>query len=112
MLCPTIHRQRLIIELISEIDLADYPTMETALTSFLGELCQVLNMTPFMGPYVKHVPDGSSAFMGWMESGVQVHTWHREKLVSVDIYSCKPYSAFKAWEVVAKWLKPNKWEMR
>jgi S-adenosylmethionine/arginine decarboxylase-like enzyme len=69
-------------------------------------------MTPFMGPFVHNVEDGSSAFMGWMESGTQIHTWHKYKFISIDVYSCKPFEVGDALNTVIKWWRPIVMEVK
>ena len=65
----------------------------------LEELVDLLKMTKQCPPYVIHGPTdngrelypdkvGVSAWIGLIESGIQVHTIKPRNFVSIDIYSC------------------------
>lgn len=111
MLCPKIHRQRCAIEFITERNLYDHEVVGELFENFLHDLCGSLGMTPFIGPIVEHVYDGTSAYMGWLESGVQIHSWFEHKFVSVDIYSCKPYMMSSVLDVIEYWFEPKEIEI-
>jgi len=107
LLAPQIHRQRLVVELITDEILSNFEYAESLITRFLYDLCDSLGMKVLLDPIVKHVPDGTSAVMMWLESGVQVHTWWKYKFVSIDIYSCKQFMISDALEVIGKWFSPK-----
>ena len=72
--------------------------------NFLVSLTEVLDMRILIPPNIVKVPLpypvdslmttdwGVSGFVIWMESGAQLHTWPREKLATLDAFSCKEFS--------------------
>lgn len=111
MLCPKIHRQRLIVEFYTKRNLYDAAVVETLFDNFLHDLCGTLGMEAIIDPIIKHVPDGSSAYMMWQESGVQIHSWFEHRFVSIDIYSCKPYLVSDVLDVIEYWFEPEELEV-
>lgn len=111
MLAPKIHRQRAAIEFITNRNLYDVAIVTELFEDFLQDLCGALDMTPFIGPIVETVHDGTSAYMGWLESGVQIHSWYEYGFVSVDIYSCKPYMVSTVLDVIDYWFEPKEVEI-
>lgn len=107
MLCPRIHRQRLSVEFLTSRNLYEKKAVETLLENFLHDLCGSLRMTPLMGPFIGHAHDGTSAYMGWMDSGVHVHSWFGDQLVTVDVYSCKPYMVSDVLNCIDFWFEPK-----
>ncbi len=111
MLAPSIHRQRVSIEFISEKNLYDRQYVEELIENFLYDLCGTLRMTMLVKPVVVHCDDGSSAYVMWEESGAHLHSWYKEKFTSVDIYSCRPFMVSDALDSIEFWFNPTKVEV-
>ena len=103
MLEKSIVRQRMVVELISEVDLKDH----NLYYRFLVELTKEIGMKMFFGPIVADCVLGPSAWVAWMESGAQIHSFLPSNLLTIDVYSCKPYSKEKVVEVAKKYFKPK-----
>jgi len=103
MLQPNIVRQRMVVELISEVDLHDH----NVFYKFLSELTTAIGMKVFFGPIVADCELGPSAWVAWMESGAQVHSFLPSNLVTIDCYSCKSYDSVTVVEVSKKYFKPK-----
>ena len=111
MLAPGLYRQRCGVELITNRELQDRDIIGSMLRDFLYDLCGTLEMTPFIPPIIEHVYDGTSAYMGWLESGCQVHTWFGHRFVSVDLYSCKRYSLSTVIDIIKEHFDPIELEV-
>jgi S-adenosylmethionine/arginine decarboxylase-like enzyme len=64
-------------------------------------------MKMFFGPIVADCVLGPSAWVAWMESGCQVHSFLPSNLVTIDCYSCKSYDEDTVVEVAKKYFKPK-----
>jgi len=111
MICPEIHRQRLVVEFITKRNLYDVEVAEPLMDNFLHDLTAVLGMMMVIDPIIKTVRDGTSAYVMFQESGCQVHSWFQYGFVSVDIYSCKPYMVSDVLDVIEYWFDPIKLEV-
>ncbi len=107
MLCPRLHRQRLSVEFITNRNLYDVKIVEELFENFLYDLCASLGMTILIDPVVKHVGDGSSAYIMFEESGAHCHSWFEHGFVSVDIFSCKPFMVSTVLDVIEYWFDPD-----
>ncbi len=87
---------------------------------FLIDLTKVTQMRVLIPPLIVEVPvqnasemiytekdKGISGTMVWLESGVQIHTWPEEKLVAIDMFSCKPYSTKEVISLVQDFFEPT-----
>ena len=99
-LAPHIHRQRLVIEgtptdLISAEDI----------TSYLSALSVELDMVEILAP-VMHQSDlyGWAGWIHWETSGAHFYAWDDPRFFSVDIYTCKAFSADAAVRFTEKWF--------
>ncbi len=94
------YRQRLIIEGFEcKRDLYDIGLFH----NFLEDLTKILDMRVIVPPSIVRVPvpspapeietgdHGLSGFLIWIESGAQIHSWPRDSLLTLDIYSCKRF---------------------
>lgn len=117
-LAPNLVRQRLIIEATTPV-IAEPPELRRYLT---GLAC-VTNMKIVSGPYVYSAHEcGFGGWVHWRTSGAHVYSyparaeWGNEyPLVTVDTYTCKPFSIsevvdftrefFKAIELVHREIK-------
>jgi len=103
LLCPEIHRQRLIIEGHFEVDSIN----DAFVQGFLTELTGVMGMTPLSDPVifspdaVSEMHHGVGGFQPWAESGCSLYTWRDKKFFTLDVYSCKPYDV----ERLVSWVK-------
>lgn len=86
-LAPGIHRQRLVIE-----GLTDQPMTASMLSGYLTQLAVELDMVALTDP-VLHRSDtyGWAGWMHWETSGCHVYAWDEEGFFSVDIYTCKVF---------------------
>ena len=92
-LAPGIHRQRLVVE-----GLVDEAIGAEQIESYLAELSGVLGMTTVLAP-VTHQSErfGWAGWIHWETSGAHFYAWEQPVLFfSVDIYTCKPFSAENA----------------
>jgi S-adenosylmethionine decarboxylase len=108
-LAPQIHRQRLVIEGYPE-----KPIDDQTIQDYLKRLAKVTDMVYLTDP-VTHRSErfGWAGWIHWETSGAHFYAWESPLLFfSVDIYTCKPFSAveavhftrdfFRAKEVVSK----------
>ena len=83
---------------------------------FLNELPQILGMRKIIDPVVlKYEWDnnswdkgGISAFVMIAESHISIHTFPKAKLLTADIYSCKPFDIEKTIWKFENIFKPTK----
>jgi S-adenosylmethionine decarboxylase len=106
---PGIYRQRLILEGHYAIQ-ADGETIR----AFLKRLSKVLDMDIFAGPFAWPpdrwtVPEIELAelngFVAWTDSGAHMYAWRSCRFFTVDLYSCKKFSARKVIAFARKFLK-------
>jgi hypothetical protein len=89
-LAPEIYRQRLVVE-----GLVAAPISAEQIESYLSELSGVIDMVTLLQP-VTHKSDtyGWAGWIHWETSGAHFYGWDRPRLFfSVDIYTCKQFSA-------------------
>ncbi len=92
--CPSIFRQRLVIEGRYHPVLSKEKVRE-----FLIDLSRYLGMTIVYGPIVKNVAGGINrkhkgfeCVLIWAESGATLYVWDTYKFFTLDIYTCKAFS--------------------
>ncbi|HUS26128.1 MAG TPA: S-adenosylmethionine decarboxylase [Nevskiaceae bacterium] len=101
-LAPTIHRQRLVIE--------GYPGFvitDEHIKDYLTKLSDILEMKTLITP-VTHCSDkyGWAGWIHWETSGSHFYAWERPLLFfSVDIYTCKPFSAERAVQFTREYFR-------
>ena len=92
-LAPEIYRQRLVVEgLVTE------PIGAEQISTYLSQLSGVLEMVTLLEP-VTHQSDtyGWAGWIHWETSGAHFYGWDQPRLFfSVDIYTCKAFSAERA----------------
>jgi hypothetical protein len=89
-LAPEIYRQRLVVE-----GLVTAPISAAQITTYLSQLSGVLDMVTLLEP-VTHQSDtyGWAGWIHWETSGAHFYGWDQPRLFfSVDIYTCKAFSA-------------------
>lgn len=94
-LAPEIFRQRLVIE-----GYPSGPISDNDIRSYLCYLADVLDMTVLTEP-VTHRSEmyGWAGWVHWETSGAHFYAWEQPRLFfSVDIYTCKAFSAAAAVE--------------
>ena len=92
-LAPEIHRQRLVIEGVPA-----QPIDDGAIVDYLRGLSEVCGMITLIDP-VTHRSDkfGWAGWIHWETSGAHFYAWETPRLFfSVDIYTCKAFSAARA----------------
>jgi S-adenosylmethionine/arginine decarboxylase-like enzyme len=99
-LAPHIHRQRLVIE--------GTPTETISaddISSYLSALSVELDMVEILSP-VMHQSDlyGWAGWIHWETSGAHFYAWDDPRFFSVDIYTCKEFSAEAAVRFTEKWF--------
>jgi S-adenosylmethionine/arginine decarboxylase-like enzyme len=92
-LAPDIYRQRLVIE-----GYPPKPITDKEIVSYLSELSTKIGMVKLIDP-VTHLSDsfGWAGWIHWETSGAHFYAWDQPRLFfSVDIYTCKEFSASDA----------------
>jgi hypothetical protein len=92
-LAPEIYRQRLVVE-----GLVSAPIGSEQIRRYLSQLSDVLEMVTLLEP-VTHQSDtyGWAGWIHWETSGAHFYGWDQPRLFfSVDIYTCKAFSAAAA----------------
>ena len=92
-LAPEIYRQRLVVE-----GLVTRPIGAEQISAYLSQLSGVLEMVTLLEP-VTHQSDtyGWAGWIHWETSGAHFYGWDQPRLFfSVDIYTCKAFSAERA----------------
>lgn len=107
-LAPHIIRQRLIIE-------ATTPELvgPEALREYLLLLASTTRMQVLSGPYVYSAHElGWGAFIHWRTSGANAYSYPEQDkhpaLLTIDTYTCKPFSVNKAVNVTRDYFNPIK----
>ena len=97
-LCPDIFRQRLVVEGKYGAELS-----ESKIKTFLVALSRELKMKIIYGPVIKDIAgsvnpkhSGFECILIWAESGASLYVWDKFKFFTLDIYTCKKFSAKKA----------------
>ena len=100
-LAPMIHRQRLVIE-----GRVDQLITAEMVSRYLTELSDVLDMTTILEP-TTHRSDsyGWAGWIHWETSGAHFYAWEQPlRFFSVDIYTCKAFSAIDALDFTARFF--------
>jgi S-adenosylmethionine decarboxylase len=81
---------------------------------FLDKICVHLQMTKQTQPYIFKTCEltfpGKPGYSGWLpiiESGIQIHTSARNRFISIDVYSCRPFDEEGVIAFVKKWFEPK-----
>ena len=108
-LAPEIYRQRLVVE-----GLVDRPIERHEIVEYLSQLSRVLDMITVLEP-VTHESDlyGWAGWIHWETSGAHFYAWDQPVLFfSVDIYTCKPFSAKQAVSFTREFFAARSLEYR
>ena len=103
-LAPDIFRQRLVVE-----GLVDAPITAEQIETFLTELSVVVDMVALIQP-VTHQSDtyGWAGWIHWETSGAHFYGWDQPRLFfSVDIYTCKAFSAQRVVEFTQRFFNAS-----
>lgn len=108
-LAPEIYRQRLVVEgLVTE------PITAAQIEDYLSRLSGVLDMVTLIRP-VTHQSDkyGWAGWIHWETSGAHFYGWDVPRLFfSVDIYTCKAFSAPEAVAFTRDYFNATRIEYR
>lgn len=108
-LAPEIYRQRLVVEgLVTE------PISAAQIEDYLSQLSIVVDMVTLIRP-VTHQSDkyGWAGWIHWETSGAHFYGWDVPRLFfSVDIYTCKAFSAQRAVEFTRDYFNATRVEYR
>jgi S-adenosylmethionine/arginine decarboxylase-like enzyme len=108
-LAPEIYRQRLVVEgLVTE------PISAAQIEDYLSQLSVVVDMVTLIRP-VTHQSDkyGWAGWIHWETSGAHFYGWDEPRLFfSVDIYTCKAFSAQRAVEFTRDYFNATRVEYR
>jgi len=108
-LAPEIYRQRLVVEgLVTE------PISAAQIEDYLSQLSIVVDMVTLIRP-VTHQSDkyGWAGWIHWETSGAHFYGWDVPRLFfSVDIYTCKAFSAQRAVEFTRDYFNATRLEYR
>ncbi len=100
-LAPEIYRQRLVVE-----GLVGAPITAQQIEDYLSQLSGVLDMVTILHP-VTHQSDayGWAGWIHWETSGAHFYGWDQPRLFfSVDIYTCKEFSATDAVDFTSNYF--------
>jgi S-adenosylmethionine decarboxylase len=103
-LAPEILRQRLVVE-----GLVDTPISAEQIETYLSELSVVVDMITLLPP-VTHESStfGWAGWIHWESSGAHFYAWDRPRLFfSVDIYTCKAFSAERAVDFTQRFFRAS-----
>jgi hypothetical protein len=109
-LAPILCRQRVIIEAT-----VNHLLDEDEIKDLMVKLSVAVEMQPLQKPFAypaikNNLLVGYGGWIHWITSGCHVYSYDKEwtenglYLVSVDCYTCKPFSAIKAVEFVKSFL--------
>ena len=111
-LAPHIFRQRAVVEAIYGESIE--PTC-LFLKMFIGQISKLLGMTLLFGPHVmRHAEKIDPKYAGfeaqaiWCESGISLYTWEDVRFMSIDLYSCKPFSIDDAVRFTQNYFQTSK----
>jgi len=92
-LAPNLVRQRVIIEATTETIVKP-----RAIRSYLSALARVTDMEIISGPFAYSAHEcGYGGWVHWKTSGAHAYSYPTQPpLVTVDTYTCKPFSVSKA----------------
>jgi hypothetical protein len=101
-LAPDIYRQRLVIE-----GLVEEPIDAEAICTYLSELSHVVDMITLIEPVTHQSPTyGWAGWIHWETSGAHFYAWDQPRLFfSVDIYTCKQFSAETAVDFTERFFR-------
>ncbi len=101
-LAPKLLRQRVVIEATTKKIVEP-----KQIKSYLLELAKVTKMEVISGPFAYSAHDmGFGGWIHWKTSGANVYSYPTNPaLVTVDCYTCKPFSVKEAVEFTKKYFK-------
>ena len=85
MLCPEVDRKKIVIELLTEVNLFD-----NGEDDFVADVAAVCDMEP---------------------SDIIVRTWPEHKLVAISILTSSDVRFKDMWDAIRFWYKPRRWEV-
>jgi len=108
-LAPEIYRQRLVIE-----GLVNTPITAEQIIDYLKILSTVVDMVTLIEPVTHESPlYGWAGWIHWETSGAHFYGWDQPRLFfSVDIYTCKKFSAAEAVAFTQEYFNAHQVEYR
>jgi S-adenosylmethionine decarboxylase len=77
---------------------------ENTVTTILNELPDIIEMDILDGPHIVEGVPGNPGWTGFViidKSHISIHTFEKTSLLSIDVFSCKPFNT----EKTVKYLK-------
>ena len=109
-LAPKLVRQRIIIEAITE-----NLVTPNEFKDYLVKLSKVVDMRPLSKPFAYPAEDmGYGGWIHWVTSGSHIYSYPAEvtggagNVLTIDAYTCKPFSVKKAVNFTKKYFKVKK----
>lgn len=109
-LAPKLIRQRIIIEAIT-----DHLVKPCEFKDYLVKLSKVVRMRPLSAPFAYPAENmGYGGWIHWVTSGAHIYSYPTEvtgrvgHLLTIDAYTCKPFSVKKAVDFTKKYFKIKK----
>lgn len=88
-LAPSIYRQRLVVE-----GYPAAPVSDASIRDYLCRLSDITGMTTLIEPVTHQSPMyGWAGWIHWETSGAHFYAWSDPLFFSVDVYTCKAFSA-------------------
>jgi len=112
-LVPEIYRQRLVIEGITGTHMYKHWKSKVGIHRYIRNLTRILDMHTLFGPRVTRMGEtidkekqaGYEGLTVWAESGMQLYTWEKYHLITIDIFSCKPFDVKEVIDFTTKAFK-------
>lgn len=109
-IAPNLVRQRIVIEAVT-----DHCIGPQEIKAYMVALSKVLNMQPLRLPFA-YAADvvGYGGWLHWITSGVHVYSYDSRftggvgHILTVDAYTCKPFSVEKAADFTRNYFKVEK----
>jgi hypothetical protein len=109
-IAPKLCRQRIILEAVT-----DHLITPKEFKDYLVKLSIVVKMRPLGKPFAYPAEDmGYGGWIHWVTSGAHIYSYPKEvtginaSILTVDAYTCKPFSAKKMIDFTAKYFKLDK----
>lgn len=109
-LAPKLCRQRIIIEAIT-----DHCITPKKFKDYLWKLSKVVGMRPLSRPFAYPAENmGYGGWIHWVTSGAHIYSYPAEvtggagHLLTIDAYTCKPFSLAKAVRFTKQYFKIKK----
>jgi len=109
-LAPGLIRQRIIVEAVT-----DHLVTPKEMKDYLLKLSEVVGMRPLSKPFAYSAEDmGYGGWIHWVTSGTHIYSYPASvtggvgNLLTIDAYTCKPFSPEKMVVFTEKYFKAKK----